>query len=109
MATTGDRNTIHQRFYALIDCIPPGRVATYGQIAREAGLPRHSRHVGYALRALPPGSKLPWYSVINSRGEISVRPGGSPATQRRRLLAEGIELSDRGRISLKRFGWVPEF
>jgi len=84
-------------------------VATYGQIAREAGLPRHSRHVGYALRALPPGSRLPWYRVINSRGEISARPSEGHDVQRRRLLAEGITLNPRGRIDLERFGWVPEF
>jgi len=102
------RDALYQRFYALIDCIPRGRVATYGQIAREAGRPRHARHVGYALRALPPGSKLPWYRVINSRGEISARPSEGYPLQRERLLAEGIVLDRRGRVDLERFGWVPD-
>lgn len=104
----GDRDTLYQRFYALIDCIPKGRVGTYGQIAREAGRPRNSRQVGAALRALPAGSKLPWYRVINSRGEISVRASQGQRLQRKLLRAEGIVLDRRGRVDLERFGWVPD-
>ena len=104
----GKRDQLYQRFYALIDSIPRGRVASYGQIAREAGLPRHARHVGYALRALPKGSKLPWYRVLNARGEVAERPGTSYTDQKRRLRAEGIRLDRRGRVDLKEYGWVPD-
>ena len=50
--------TAHQRIYAMVDSIPKGSVATYGQIASEAGLPGRARQVGRALRELPGGSLL---------------------------------------------------
>jgi len=103
-----ERNEVYQRFYALVDSIPRGRVATYGQIAREAGLPRHARHVGHALRALPPGSELPWHRVLNAAGRIAPRPGGCTPEQRRRLLAEGVDVSPEGRVDLARYRWDPE-
>jgi methylated-DNA-protein-cysteine methyltransferase-like protein len=87
--------------------IPPGQVATYGQVAREAGLGRRARMVGRALRSLPPGSGVPWHRVVNARGEISL-PASSDSgkEQRSRLQAEGVVFSD-GRIDLDRFRWQP--
>jgi methylated-DNA-protein-cysteine methyltransferase-like protein len=100
----------YQRIYALVDCIPRGRVATYGQIAREAGLPRNARQVGYALRNLPKGTVLPWHRVVNARGEISRRSDDRvPLEQVRRLRAESVEVDARGRVDLKRFGWKPRW
>jgi methylated-DNA-protein-cysteine methyltransferase-like protein len=46
-----DNATIHR----IVSRIPRGRVATYGQIARLAGIPRQARRVGYAMRRLPEG------------------------------------------------------
>ena len=40
----------YEKIYAVVKRIPKGRVATYGQIAAIAGIPRHARQVGYALR-----------------------------------------------------------
>ncbi|MCA9691294.1 MAG: MGMT family protein, partial [Myxococcales bacterium] len=51
----------YARIYRLVDRIPRGRVATYGQIAAFADLPGRARQVGYALAALPNGSPLPWH------------------------------------------------
>ena len=103
-----ERDQVFQRFYALIDSIPRGRVATYGQIAREAGLPRHARHVGHALRELPASSRLPWHRVLNARGEISPRPGGCFPAQSELLRAEGVDVRDGGRVDLERYRWAPE-
>lgn len=95
-----------ERVYAVVRRIPKGRVATYGQVARLAGLGRNARQVGYALHALPAHSGVPWHRVINARGEISLGPsGGADVTQRLRLEREGVKLNARGRIDLKRFGW----
>ena len=103
---SADRNAAYQRIYATVDAIPRGRVATYGQVAREAGLEGHARQVGYALRHLPEGSALPWHRVVNARGEISSRGGGGgEALQRERLRAEGVELDRQRRVDLRRFGW----
>lgn len=99
--------SLWDRFYAVVRRIPAGRVATYGQVARRAGLPRHARHVGYALHALPDGSRVPWHRVINARGEISLRSGDAPQIQRALLEAEGVIFDERGRIDLDRHRWRP--
>jgi methylated-DNA-protein-cysteine methyltransferase related protein len=98
-----------QKIYAVIRQIPPGRVATYGQIAALAGLPGHARQVGQALRDTPDGLELPWQRVINARGEVSPRGIGLEAGLQRHLLQEeGVVFDGRGRIDLDRFGWDPD-
>ena len=62
------------RIYATVESIPPGRVATYGQVADQAGLPRRARLVGTALKHLDADSAVPWHRVVNARGEVSPRP-----------------------------------
>src|SRR5215510_5403975 len=89
--------------YNVIRLIPKGRVATYGQIADLAGLPKQARRIGYALSALPKGTAVPWQRVVNASGEISIRAqGGADRLQRKLLQREGITF-DRGRIPLDRF------
>jgi methylated-DNA-protein-cysteine methyltransferase-like protein len=96
----------YQRIYAVVRRIPKGKVATYGQVARLAGLPGHARQVGYAMHALPAGTAVPWHRVINARGEISVRSQfGDEVRQRLLLEAEDVEFDWRGRIPLERYGW----
>jgi len=90
----------------MIEQIPNGCVATYGQIAKLAGIPRNCRQVGSVLSSLPRGSGIPWHRVVNSKGEISQRGrGDSESIQRRKLVSEGVEFDERDRISLRRFGW----
>ena len=99
-----------EAIYDVVMRIPRGRVATYGQIAELAGIPRQPRRIGYALSALPQGSGVPWHRVINARGEISVRSKGRAETVQRRLLKqEGIIFGRDGRIPLERFRWEPKF
>ena len=69
--------------------IPPGKVATYGQLAALVGFPSHARLVGRTLRNLPADSKLPWFRVVNAGMRISLTGGGA-ARQRRLLEAEGV-------------------
>jgi methylated-DNA-protein-cysteine methyltransferase-like protein len=96
----------HTRIYKTVSRIPRGRVATYGQIARLAGLRGQARLVGYAMHALPTGSRVPWQRVINARGEISL-PGSSAVRQRELLEREGVRFDAKGRIDLDRFLWQP--
>lgn len=92
--------------YAAVCQIPPGRVATYGQIARITGLGRLARQVGYALNALPADTEVPWHRVVNARGEISLRSvSGSESVQRLRLEQEGVRFDARGRIALAEYSW----
>lgn len=101
--------TAYRRIYSVVSGIPEGRVATYGQIARLAGMPGHARLVGYALSSLPGHLPVPWHRVVNARGEISPRSGGGPAdvVQRLRLESEGVSFDEHGRIPLGRFQWQP--
>jgi len=94
-------------FYAIARKVPAGRVTTYGAVAVEAGLPGHARQVGYAMAALPDDHDVPWHRVINARGEVSPRAGGTAfeKIQRNLLEAEGIVFNARGRVDLDRFGW----
>jgi methylated-DNA-protein-cysteine methyltransferase-like protein len=97
---------LHRRIHDLVSRIPRGRVATYGQMARLAGLAGHARLVGYALHALPAGTAVPWHRVVNAQGGISTPPGHD-ARQRRLLEYEGIHFDSRGRIPLDRYQWRP--
>lgn len=95
-----------EHIYELVRRIPKGQVATYGQIARLLGYPRHARQVGYALSSLDDDQSVPWHRVINSRGEISERSKpGYKEYQRILLEDEGITFDHHGRISLARFQW----
>jgi len=86
--------------------IPAGRVATYGQVAEEAGLPRRARLVGTALRHLTGDSGVPWHRVVNAQGRISDRPRPDAVTEQRTLLEdEGVVFTTSGRIDLEKFGW----
>lgn len=93
---------------AVVARIPRGRVATYGQVAELAGLPRQPRRVGYALAALPEGSRVPWQRVINAQGRISPRTEPRwEVIQRALLEREGVAFDAAGRVDLARFRWRP--
>lgn len=96
---------MYARIYAVVGGIPPGRVATYGQVARLAGR-CGPRNVGYAMSSVPPGSDIPWHRVVNARGGISVRSDGEPCSAQRQLLeAEGVRFGPSGRVDLDAYGW----
>ena len=98
---------IDQRVWQVVALIPPGKVATYGDVARLAGLPGAARRVGRALRGLPEDTRIPWHRVLNASGRISL-PADSKShrRQRQRLEAEGIQFRN-GRLSLGSYRWEP--
>ena len=97
----------YQAIYSVVQSIPAGRVATYGQVARLAGMPGRARLVGYALSALKDRMPVPWHRVVNAQGRISCRSCGGPGDteQRLRLESEGVCFDEHGRIPLDRFLW----
>jgi len=98
----------YARIYAVVRHVPRGRLATYGQIAKLAGLPGHARQVGYALHALPDDLAIPWHRVINAQGRVS--PRGDPGwdhVQRQLLEREGVQFDGSGRVDLARYRWKP--
>jgi methylated-DNA-protein-cysteine methyltransferase-like protein len=107
------RNSFYERVYSLVREVPPGKVVTYGDVARRVGSPMASRATGYALHALAGDTAVPWWRVVNRAGSISDRPGVGPMVQRERLQAEGVSFGLDGRVDLDRYGWdgsgVPGF
>ena len=65
-----------QMILSVIIQIPKGKVASYGQVAKFAGLPKHARLVGRVLGQLPEDHNIPWYRVVNSQGRISLKKTG---------------------------------
>jgi methylated-DNA-protein-cysteine methyltransferase related protein len=101
--------TFTQRVYRMVRRVPYGRIVSYGGVAALLGQPRAARGVGQALHALPDGSTVPWWRVVNRNGEISIRGFPHAAKLQRRLLeGEGVRFDSRGRIDWKRFGWDGE-
>jgi methylated-DNA-protein-cysteine methyltransferase-like protein len=103
-----DAAGLHARICAVVRRIPRGRVATYGQVARVAGLGENARLVGYAMAALPDDTTVPWQRVVNAQGRVSLRSvAGADALQRALLEREGVRFDARGRIDLAVHGWRP--
>ena len=96
------------RIWEVVRRIPRGRVASYGQVAAVAGLPRQARLVGYALHASIPDS-LPWHRVVNVAGRLSLARADAAAalTQRMRLEREGVAFDARGRVRMAGHRWAP--
>jgi len=102
---TAEQQTLYSRIYSLVKTIPPGKVGTYGQIARSAGLGKNYRLIGYALHNLPDNSDVPWHRVINRQGKISYTPsrGGYDHLQRILLEQEGIIFDKNNSIVLSKY------
>ena len=98
-------NRLARAVYRIVTVIPPGRVATYGQVAALLGAPRAARAVGHAMKRCPAGNGVPWHRVVNARGGISLRANVSGMlTQRILLEREGVRFV-RERIDLSRYRW----
>ena len=102
----------YEQVYAVVRCIPRGKVTSYGRVANMLGAPNAARAVGYALRALkdrqgdPTYEDIPWQRVVNSQGRISIvnREYGAQL-QAKMLREEGVEVGEDLRIDLDRFLW----
>ena len=91
--------------YDVVCQIPPGRVATYGQVAMLAGNPRWSRVVGYAQHANPRPGQIPCHRVVDRFGRVSSAFAfGGPNRQIELLQQEGVEFTPDGRVDLKKYG-----
>ena len=110
-ASPPDPIIFKNQVWEIVRQVPLGKVTTYGQIAKmippPGDMPQRSydafgpRWVGGAMAACP--EDVPWQRVINSKGEISLRPG---AEEQRRLLEEDeVEFTESGKVDFERFGW----
>ena len=99
---------VRARIRGVVRKIPRGRVATYGQIAALAGIPRQPRRVSQALRDSDLGG-IPWHRVLSAGGVLGLArydPMGG-WEQRTRLEQEGVRFGRGGRVSLAEYGWKP--
>jgi methylated-DNA-protein-cysteine methyltransferase-like protein len=88
-----------QAIWDVVARIPRGQVATYGDVARAAGLPGRARLAGRALKETPDGMHLPWHRVVGAGGKIVFAAASSAhREQTRRLRAEGLDVVN-GRVA----------
>lgn len=103
-----DRIERMHRIWDTIRDVPRGCVASYGQIAEIAGIPRGARQVGYALRHLPDGYDVPWHRIITASGKIAFEKGSpSYRKQAERLMNEEIAVV-AGRVDMGKYRWQPD-
>ena len=86
---------------SVVEEIPEGKVATYGQIARLIGRERNSRLVEKVLGLAEYYGTYPCHRVVNHAGRLA--PGWPE--QRALLEAEGVALRDDIHVDLSRVGW----
>lgn len=102
----------YHRIWHVVQLIPEGKVASYGQVADLAGLPGRARLVGKSLGYVPDdgykGQSVPWFRVLRSSGQIAF-PLGSEAFERQRALLMDEGVMPKGRtVSLKQYQWLPD-
>ena len=103
-----DRIARMHRIWDTIRDIPQGSVASYGQIAEIAGIPRGARQVGYALRHLPEDHEVPWHRVLQVSGKIAFEQGSRPyKEQRKRLMMDNVTVL-AGRVNMQKYRWHPD-
>ncbi len=93
----------HDRVAEMVRRVPPGCVATYGDIASMLGSPRVARHVGWALAALT-DETVPWHRILSAHGKLPDDSRGME--QRARLVAEGAPFLASGAVDLRACRWL---
>ncbi len=96
-----------QRIQRTLQCVPRGKVASYGQIADLAGLPGRARLVGKVLRESPADLHLPWHRILRASGQLAFDAHSTQADRQAELLAmEQVEVI-QNRVDLKQHAWQP--
>ncbi|TPH12514.1 MGMT family protein [Litorilituus lipolyticus] len=102
----------YQKIWQTVQCIPEGKVASYGQVADLAGLPGRARLVGKALGQVPDdgwqGKVVPWFRVINSQGKISFAEGSEAHLRQKQYLQDEQVVVLGSRIKMSEFQWQPD-
>lgn len=104
MKTTGQTKLNDDFAYevlSVVEEIPEGSVATYGQIAQLIGHPKNSRLVARVLSHAEYYGAFPCHRVVDHSGRLA--PGW--AEQGMLLRMEGVRLKDEDHVDLKQFQW----
>lgn len=102
-----DRAARLARIYETVSDIPSGSVASYGQVAEIAGIPRGARQVGWALKQAPPGRDLPWHRVVTASGRIAFQAGSARYAKQKKLLVQEGVVVIAGRVDMRKHRWQP--
>lgn len=105
-------NPQYHKIWHVVQLIPAGKVASYGQVADLAGLPGRARLAGKCLGYVPAqgyrGQPVPWHRVLRASGQIAFPLGSDTFEQQRaKLMDEGVVVKGRS-VSLKTYGWQPD-
>lgn len=96
--------TLYERIYRAVSLIPPGYVASYGQIAEAAGNARLSRIVGYALHVNPKPGIIPCHRVVMRDGAVSCAFAFGGANRQVELLKkEGVGFVDDTHVDMSHY------
>lgn len=88
---------------SVVEEIPEGRVASYGQIAKLIGRDKNARLVGRVLGMAEYYGQYPCHRVVNHAGRTA------PGWREQRLLleAEGVGFKDEQHVDMKNYQWDP--
>ncbi|PIZ41756.1 cysteine methyltransferase [candidate division WWE3 bacterium CG_4_10_14_0_2_um_filter_42_8] len=99
------QQTFAAKVYSIVQKIPKGRVATYGQVAALMGKPKAARAVGNALHRNPDWRRTPCHRVVRQDGRLAENfGGGGILIQAGRLKVEEVRVGG-GKVDLKRYQW----
>lgn len=98
-----------QLVWQVVGKIPPGRVTSYGAIARYLGSPQAARTVGWAMnQSFASGAFLPAHRVVNRNGLLTGRHHfGYSGTMRELLESEGIQVDGDQIVDFQSVYWDP--
>jgi len=100
-------NQFSQKVYQIAKKIPPGKVATYGQLARLAGKPKAARAVGFLMKNNPDIKNIPCYKVVASDGRLcGYSASGGLKKKKQKLVSDGVVFKGN-RVDLSRSRWDP--
>ncbi|MFY8274790.1 MGMT family protein [Pseudoalteromonas sp. SSDWG2] len=91
--------------YNVVAAIPVGKVCSYGEVAKRAGLPGYARYVGHTMKTLPQQSTIPWYRVLNAQGKIAFEQGSENFERQRQALASEGVLVINGKVNMAKYMW----
>jgi len=97
------------KVYEVVRLIPPGRVTSYGAIARYLGTTGSARMVGWAMNASHSHHEfVPAHRVVNRNGLLTGRHHfETPEAMKELLINEGIKIKDNQIVNFKKYFWDP--
>lgn len=102
-----DKNLLfRKRVYDIVARVPKGKVATYGQVALLAGIPRAAREVGWIAHLGP--SNLPWHRVVNRFGGLAKGYPGGQLGHKIEIEKDGVVVRDDFTVDLEKYQWRPD-